>query len=102
MKYLIARHAGILLPLLALLAGGLPRAMAQTTGTMGIGTTAPNPKAALEIAATDKGLLIPRLDSVQRVAIASPPQGLLVYQKDGRQGLWYFQAPASQPSREMW
>ncbi|HYE78747.1 MAG TPA: hypothetical protein VEI97_12250, partial [bacterium] len=65
----------------------------QAPRGVGIGTTAPDPHAALEIAASDKGLLIPRLDSVQRVAIASPPQGLIVYQKDGRQGLWYHQVP---------
>ncbi len=57
---------------------------------LGIGTTAPSQRAALEIAASDKGVLIPRLDSAQRAQISAPPQGLLVYQKDGRQGLWYF------------
>ncbi len=62
-------------------------AAAQT----GIGTTAPDAKAALEIAASDKGLLIPRLDSVQRTGISAPPQGLIVYQTDGRAGIWYFQ-----------
>ncbi len=78
------RTTGLVGLLLAL--GGAAQAQ-----SVGVGTTAPNAKAALEIAATDKGLLIPRLDSVARVAISSPPQGLLVYQKDGRAGLWYFQ-----------
>ena len=61
-------------------------ALAQT----GIGTAAPNPKAALDITAADKGLLIPRMDSAARAAIAAPlPDGLMVFQTDGRQGFWY-------------
>ncbi len=46
---------------------------------IGIGTTTPNPKAILDIFATDKGILIPRLTSAQRDAIVSPPNGLLIY-----------------------
>src|SRR5947208_969970 len=65
-----------------LLAGALG-ARAQS---MGIGTTAPNARAALEIASSDKGLLLPRLTQTQRAAIAAPvPAGLLVYQTDGVQ-----------------
>ncbi len=71
-------------------AGLLPgAAVAQTSSGVGIGTAAPDPKAALDIRATDKGLLIPRMDSVQRVAIVRPPAGLLVFQMNGRKGLWY-------------
>ena len=78
------RFRGLLLALPGLLAA--PAAVAQT----GIGTTAPNPKAALDISASDKGLLIPRLDSAQRAAISAPPDGLMVFQRDGRQpGFWY-------------
>ncbi len=51
---------------------------------VGIGTTAPNAKAALEIKSTDKGVLFPRLTSAQRNAIASPPDGLHVYNTDER------------------
>ncbi|PJJ48743.1 hypothetical protein [Hymenobacter chitinivorans] len=59
--------------------------------SVGIGTTTPNSKAVLDIVApnNNQGLLIPRLDSVQRVGIANPPDGLMVFQKNGRQGLWY-------------
>ena len=46
---------------------------------VGIGTTTPNPKAALEISASNKGLLMPRLGLAQRTAIANPPKGLMVY-----------------------
>lgn len=48
----------------------------------GIGTTTPNASAKLEVASTDKGFLLPRMTSAQRTAIASPANGLLVYQTD--------------------
>jgi hypothetical protein len=63
---------------------------------VGIGTTSPDAKSALDIRATDKGLLIPRLTATQRTAITSPPQGLMVYQTDGtagggaQSGFWYY------------
>ncbi len=57
---------------------------------VGIGTATPSAKAALEIAATNKGLLIPRLTGTQRVNITSVPQGLLVYQTDAPEGFWYY------------
>ena len=58
--------------------------MAQT----GIGTTAPSASAKLEIASTDKGLLIPRMTSTQKGNIASPANGLLIYQTDGVVGFY--------------
>jgi hypothetical protein len=82
------------LPLLAAAAVALP--LAAQAQNVGIGTPTPNAKAALEISATDKGLLVPRLTAAQRTAIASPPQGLMVYQTDGtasggtQTGFWYY------------
>ncbi|TDA85852.1 hypothetical protein E0702_17340, partial [Halomonas marinisediminis] len=46
---------------------------------VGIGTTTPDASSALEVQSTEKGLLIPRMTSAQRTAIASPALGLLVY-----------------------
>lgn len=57
---------------------------------VGIGTPTPAAGAALEIKAADKGLLIPRLTAAQRTAIASPPQGLMVYQTEAPEGFYYF------------
>ncbi|MBO2010808.1 hypothetical protein [Hymenobacter negativus] len=57
---------------------------------VGVGTTTPNAKAALDIQAADKGLLIPRLTAAQRSAIGSPPRGLMVYQTDAPEGFYYF------------
>lgn len=77
--------------LLAPLAALLPfAALAQTSGSVGIGTTTPNASAALEIKSASQGLLPPRLTSAQRQAIASPAQGLLVFQTDGTLGLNYY------------
>jgi hypothetical protein len=44
----------------------------------------------LDVQSTDKGLLIPRMTSADRLAIASPATGLLVFQSDGESGLYYF------------
>ncbi|MBO2008112.1 hypothetical protein [Hymenobacter negativus] len=82
--------------LLALVAAGSLAGHRATAQSVGIGTTAPDAKSALEIRATDKGLLIPRLTQAQRLAITSPPQGLMVYQTDGsasggaQTGFWYY------------
>jgi len=48
-------------------------------GQVGVGTLAPLPAAALEIAATNRGFLPPRLTTDQRNAIVAPPEGLTVY-----------------------
>ena len=46
---------------------------------VGIGTTSPDASSALDITATDKGFLMPRMTTAQRTAIASPAMGLQVY-----------------------
>ena len=43
---------------------------------VGIGTTTPDPSSILEISSLDKGLLIPRTDTI---SIANPATGLLIY-----------------------
>ena len=48
----------------------------------------PNDAAILDIAATDKGVLIPRMTSTQRGNISSPVQGLLVF--DSTTGSFWF------------
>ena len=82
--------AQLLLLLALLLLGAAARAQ------VGVGTTTPDAKSALDVRATDKGLLIPRLTQAQRLAISAPPQGLMVYQTDGsasggtQTGFWYY------------
>lgn len=57
---------------------------------VGIGTTAPNPAAILEMTSSEKGLLIPRMTQVQRLAIPTPAAGLLVYQTDILPGFYFY------------
>ena len=63
----------------------------------GIGTITPNSSAKLEIAATDKGLLIPRMTATQRGNIVSPANGLLVFQTDGVIGFYVNTGTAVSP-----
>jgi hypothetical protein len=51
------------------------------TAQLGINATnaAPNSKAMLDVESTSKGVLIPRMTTTQRNAIASPPAGLMIY-----------------------
>jgi hypothetical protein len=51
----------------------------QLLGQVGIGTSAPDASAVLEVQSTQKGLLIPRMSSTDRDAIASPATGLLIF-----------------------
>ncbi|HWV29699.1 MAG TPA: exosporium glycoprotein BclB-related protein [Dyadobacter sp.] len=57
---------------------------------VGIGTITPAPSAQLDIQATNKGLLIPRITEASRLLILAPATGLLVYQTDGAAGFYYF------------
>ena len=65
----------------------------------GIGTTSPNASARLEVAATDKGFLLPRMTVAQRGLIPSPANGLLVYQTDGVVG---FYVNTGTPAAPIW
>jgi|CXWL01.1.fsa_nt_gi hypothetical protein len=46
---------------------------------VGIGTTSPNTSALLDVSSTAKGFLPPRMTTVQRDAIATPSQGLMIF-----------------------
>ncbi|MFY9309827.1 MAG: collagen-like protein [Bacteroidia bacterium] len=52
------------------------------SNSVGIGTLTPAPSALLDIDANNKGLLVPRMTAVQRLAIASPANSLLVFDTD--------------------
>ena len=49
---------------------------------VGIGTNTPDPSAVVDMTATDKGMLVPRVTTVQRTGITAPAEGLLVYDTD--------------------
>lgn len=49
---------------------------------VGIGTSSPNPSAMLDVFATNKGILVPRValaSSIDQITIPSPATGLLAY-----------------------
>jgi len=48
-------------------------------GQVGIGTAAPNSSAALDVSSTTAGMLFPRFDSVQVVALGTPANGLVLF-----------------------
>jgi hypothetical protein len=49
---------------------------------VGIGTTTPNASSVLDVSSTTKGMLTPRMTTGQRTAIATPADGLIVYDTD--------------------
>ena len=56
---------------------------------IGIGTTTPHASALLDLSSTTKGLLLPRMTSAQRTAIASPSKGLIVFDTDINALMYY-------------
>jgi len=66
----------------------------QLNAQTGIGTTTPDASAKLDVSSTTKGFLPPRMTSAQRSAISSPAAGLMVYQTDGTNGLYYYNGTA--------
>lgn len=49
---------------------------------VGIGTVTPDVSALLDISSTTKGMLTPRMTTAQKIAIATPANGLMVYDTD--------------------
>lgn len=49
---------------------------------VGIGTVTPDASSILDISSTTQGMLAPRLTTAQRIAIASPANGLMVFDTD--------------------
>ena len=62
---------------------------------VGIGTATPAASSILDLTSTTKGLLAPRMNATERAAIASPANGLIVYQTDGNVGLWVYNESTS-------
>ena len=57
---------------------------------VGIGTTSPNSSSMLDIESNEKGVLIPRMTAMERLAITTPAEGLMVYQSDDVIGFYFF------------
>ncbi|WP_445721540.1 hypothetical protein [Flavobacterium sp.] len=63
-------------------------------GQVGINTTTPDASSILDITSTTKGILTPRMTTAQKLAIASPANGLLVYDTD-LNGYSYYDLPTT-------
>lgn len=59
---------------------------------VGIGTNTPNTKALLDLSSSNKGLLLPRLTSSDRVnmQLTTADAGMMVYQSNGVKGIYSF------------
>ncbi|MBL7702616.1 MAG: hypothetical protein JNM14_10210 [Ferruginibacter sp.] len=81
-----------ILPVVMLvLTANLTQAQSFAVNTTGAAADA---SAMLDITSTTKGLLIPRMTSAQRSAIAAPAEGLQVYQTDAPVGLYIYRSGA--------
>jgi len=75
----------------------------QSFGQIGIGTNTPNASAMLDISSTSKGFLTPRMSLLQRQAISSPANGLMVFQENDNAGLYiYFNNKWNKLDTAMW
>jgi hypothetical protein len=66
-------------------------AMAQ----IGIGTATPDASSILDVTSTTQGMLTPRMTTAQRAAIATPADGLIVYDTDLKSFYYYMTATTS-------
>lgn len=67
---------------LALAASGFFLCTLACFSQIGIGTTMPDASAILDIVSESQGVLVPRMETVDRNAITSPAEGLLIYDTD--------------------
>jgi hypothetical protein len=61
---------------------------------VGIGTTSPDASAKLDVSSTTQGMLIPRMTETQRLLIATPATGLMVYQTNANVGFYFYNGTA--------
>jgi len=68
----------------------------NTLAQVGINTdgSAPDSSAMLDVKSTGKGILIPRMTEADRNGIASPVQGLMIYQTDNTPGFYFYDGSA--------
>lgn len=59
-------------------------------GNVGIGTANPENSAILDLTSTNKGFLPPRMTYEEKWAIASPVEGMIVYQTDAPSGIYIY------------
>jgi len=66
--------------------------------SVGLNNATPDASSILDLTATDRGLLIPRMTEIQKNAIAAPATSLIVYQTDGADpGFFYYTGAIWEP-----
>jgi hypothetical protein len=78
------------------LAAALMTIRPAAMGQVGIGTNTPDASAQLQVESTNKGFLVPRVANTG--VITTPAKGLLIYQTDVPEGLYYNVGTAGIPS----
>lgn len=68
---------------------------ANVFAQVGIGTITPHASSVLDVSSTTQGMLTPRMTTVQRTAISTPADGLMVYDTDLKSFYHYNSAIAS-------
>ncbi len=68
--------------------------ISPVSAQVGIGTTNPESSAILDLSSTSKGFLPPRMTETEKDAIANPVAGLMIYQINNSQGLYYYTGSA--------
>ncbi len=82
-------RVGIFIMMVASTQNGIAQGMAvNATGT------AADASAALDVSSTSQGILVPRMTVVQRNAIGTPVNGLLIYQTDVTPGFYFYNGSA--------
>jgi hypothetical protein len=64
--------------------------LTNSNNQIGIGSSSVSNSAVLQVQSTTQGVLLPSMSSTQRIAIASPEMGLLVFQNTAPVGFFYF------------
>jgi hypothetical protein len=70
---------------------------AQTGIAINSDGSAADASAMLDVKATDKGMLVPRMTHAQKILIATPATGLMIYQTDGTPGFYFNSGTSGTP-----
>ncbi len=70
--------------------GALPASAQSNVGINETGAL-PDASAILDVNSNTKGMLIPRLSKAQKALVASPANGLMIYQTDDTMGIWVYE-----------
>ena len=62
----------------------------KSTAQVAIGVARADSSAIFEVKDSAKGMLIPRMNKANRLAINHPAEGLTVFQTDEEKGYWYY------------